>query len=239
MAGHSKFANIKHKKEREDNKRGKVFTRLAREIVVAVKEGGKELEFNPRLRVAIDRAKGANMPKDNIDRAIKKGAGEIEGGELVEIRYEGYGPGGVAFIVTALTDNKNRTASEVRHAFNKYGGSLGETGSVGWIFEKHGLIVLENSGVGEEEIMDLVVENNLDDFEIAEGDIYLFCSAQDLYKNVEVCSSKYKVKEAKFHLLPSNFVDADSELKDKIENMSNHLEGLDDTQEVFCNIKNV
>lgn len=235
MAGHSKFANIKHKKEREDNKRGKLFTKLGREITVAVKESGKDVEFNPRLRLAIAKAKAFNMPKENIDRALKKGAGEGAGGDLEEVKYEGYGPGGVAFVVHALTDNRNRTASEVRHAFNKFGGSLGESGAVSWIFDRCGLIILEKDGIDEEEIVDFVLENGAKDFEMAE-DIYIFCEMDKLYSLEKKCSNKYKVKEiVANYFIPKNFIKLDKESYEKVLKMAEHIENLDDVQDLYYN----
>jgi len=163
MSGHSKWHSIKHKKAATDAKRGKAFTGLIKEITVAARTGGGDIEFNPRLRLAVEKAKAANMPKDNIERAIKKGTGELEGYNLEEVHYEGYGPGGVAVFVEATTDNKNRTVSEVRHFFSKYGGNLGESGSVNWMFDKKGYIVLERESIGEEELLEIALEAGADD----------------------------------------------------------------------------
>ncbi|MEM8685252.1 MAG: YebC/PmpR family DNA-binding transcriptional regulator, partial [Pseudomonadota bacterium] len=157
MAGHSKWANIQHRKGAQDKKRGKIFTRLNRELTVAAKEGGGDPDSNPRLRLAVDKANAANMPKDNIERAIKKATGELEGVEYEEIRYEGYAPGGVAIMVDTMTDNRNRTVAEVRHAFTKHGGSLGTDGSVSYLFEKQGLITLP-PGADEDTVMEEALE---------------------------------------------------------------------------------
>src|SRR3990172_5589868 len=158
MSGHSKWHSIKHKKAAADAKRGKAFTQVIKEITVAARLGGGDPNFNPRLRLVVDKAKSLNMPKENIDRAIKKGTGELEGYNLEEVIYEGYGPGGVAVLIEATTNNRNRTVGEVRHLFSKYGGNLGETGSVGWMFHKKGYIVVERKDAREEELLEIVLE---------------------------------------------------------------------------------
>ena len=163
MPGHNKWSSIKHRKAAQDKKRGKIFTKIIREITVAVREGGKDPDTNSKLRLALQRAKDANMPKDTVQNAIKRGAGELPGESYDEIVYEGYGPNGVAILVEALTDNKNRTASEVRHIFSKYGGNLGETGCVGWIFERKGYITIDGNGVSEDDVMEIVLEAGADD----------------------------------------------------------------------------
>ena len=163
MAGHSKWANIRFRKERQDAKRGKIFTRLIREITVAARNGGGDPNFNPRLRAAIDKAKEHNMPSENIERAIKRGTGELEGVSYEEIRYEGYGPGGAAVLVDCITDNLNRTASYVRHCFEKHGGSLGATGCVAWMFDKKGSLSVDKKEVSEDALMDLALEAGAED----------------------------------------------------------------------------
>ena len=163
MSGHSKWATIKHKKGALDAKRGKIFTRLIKEIMVAAKAGGGDPDGNPRLRSAIAAAKAENMPNDNISRAIKRGTGEIEGASYEDITFEGYGPGGVAIIVEVLTDNRNRAVSEIRHAFSKNGGNLGETGSVGYMFSKKGVIIVAKSAAGEDKLTEIVLEPGADD----------------------------------------------------------------------------
>src|SRR5210317_2280436 len=168
MAGHSKWANIQHRKGAQDKKRGKLFTKLIREITIAAKMGGSDLDANPRLRLAVDKAKAQSMPKDNIERAIKRGAGETEGADYLEIRYEGYGPGGVAVMVDCLTDNRNRTVAEVRHAFSKFGGNLGTDGSVAYLFSKIGVLNFA-PGTSEEEIMEAALDAGADDV-VAEDD---------------------------------------------------------------------
>ena len=163
MSGHSKWHSIKHKKAATDAKRGKAFTRLIKEVTIAARDGGGDMNFNPRLRLAVEKAKAENMPKENIERAIKKGTGELEGYSLEEVHYEGYGPGGVAVLMEATTDNRNRTVSEVRHLFTKYGGNLGEAGSVAWMFDKKGYLVVEREAADEETILEVALEAGAED----------------------------------------------------------------------------
>ena len=182
MAGHSKFKNIMHRKGAQDKKRAKIFSRLGREISVAVKEGGPDPEKNIRLRSAVGSAKSLNMPKDNIERAIKKGEGNDPDSNYEEVRYEGYGPDGVAIIVEALTNNKNRTAAEVRSTFSKYGGNLGETGSVSFGFKRLGSITLNKNDINEEELFDFIVENGSEDYEINEDEYNIYCDQKNLHQ---------------------------------------------------------
>jgi len=182
MAGHSKFKNIMHRKGAQDKKRAKIFSRLGREISVAVKEGGPDPEKNIRLRSAIGSAKSLNMPKDNIERAIKKGEGNDPDSNYEEVRYEGYGPDGVAIIVEALTNNKNRTAAEVRSSFNKYGGNLGESGSVSFSFKRLGSITLNKSNINEEELFDFIVENGSEDYELNDDEYNIYCDQKILHQ---------------------------------------------------------
>ena len=163
MSGHNKWSTIKHKKGAADAKRGKIFSKIIKEISIAARMGGGDADGNPRLRTALNAARMANMPKENVDRAIKRGTGELEGVNYEEITYEGYGPGGVAVLAEALTDNKNRTVAEIRHIFDKYNGNLGETGCVNWIFEKKGMIVIPLKGLTEDEVMELALENGAQD----------------------------------------------------------------------------
>ncbi len=182
MAGHSKFKNIMHRKGAQDKKRAKIFSRLGREISVAVKEGGPDPEKNIRLRSAVGSAKSLNMPKDNIERAIKKGEGNDSDSNYEEVRYEGYGPDGVAIIVEALTNNKNRTAAEVRSTFSKYGGNLGETGSVSFGFKRLGSITLNKNNINEEELFDFIIENGSEDYELNEGVYNIYCDQTILHQ---------------------------------------------------------
>ena len=184
MSGHSKWANIKHKKASVDAKRGKVFTKLIRELTVAARSGGGDPEANPRLRSAISTAKGQNMPNDTIDRAIKRGTGEAGADELHELSYEGYGPGGTAVLVNALTDNKNRTVSEVRKIFNKHGGNLGEAGCVAWMFEKKGRIAFNKSSVNEDKLMELALDAGADDV-IDEDFEFAVLTQPDVFEDVK------------------------------------------------------
>ena len=182
MAGHSKFKNIMHRKGAQDKKRAKIFSRLGREISVAVKEGGPDPEKNIRLRSAVGSAKSLNMPKDNIERAIKKGEGNDSDSNYEEVRYEGYGPDGVAIIVEALTNNKNRTAAEVRSTFSKYGGNLGETGSVSFGFKRLGSITLNKNNINEEELFDFIIENGSEDYELNENEYSIYCDQTILHQ---------------------------------------------------------
>ena len=182
MAGHSKFKNIMHRKGAQDKKRAKIFSRLGREIAVAVKEGGPDPESNIRLRSAVGSAKSLNMPKDNIERAIKKGEGNDSDSNYEEVRYEGYGPDGVAIIVEALTNNKNRTAAEVRSTFSKYGGNLGETGSVSFGFKRLGSITLNKNNINEEELFDFIIENGSEDYELNENEYSIYCDQTILHQ---------------------------------------------------------
>jgi YebC/PmpR family DNA-binding regulatory protein len=235
MAGHSKWANIKHRKAAVDAKRGKIYTKLAREITVAAREGGGDPEFNPRLRAAIEKARKFNMPKENIERAIKRGTGEIEGSSYEEVTYEGYGPGGVAIIVKCLTDNRNRAASEVRHAFSKHGGNLGTSGCVSWMFERKGVITIPGN-VDEEELMMAAIDAGAEDIKQEDGEFVVYTEPSNL-ENVKESLEKsgIKVEEAKLDLIPQNTVRVEGETALKVLKLLDVLEDLDDVQEVFSN----
>lgn len=239
MAGHSAFSNIKHKKGRADEKRGKLFTKFTKEISVAAKLGGGDVSFNPRLRMAVDKAKAENMPKDSIARAIKKGTGELDGVDYVEIQYDGYGPAGVAFIVEALTDNKNRTASSVRSIFSRGGGNLGETGSVGWMFEKKGIINISKDKCEEEKIMDLALEAGADDIE-TEGEqftvITSFADYEAIKKTIE--DAGIEVESSEITRIPQNTIAVtDEETAELILKLYDKLEDDDDVQAVYANFE--
>ena len=191
MSGHSKWATIKHKKAALDAKRGKIFTRIIKEIMIAARNGG-DPDGNPRLRTAVAAAKAVSMPNDNIKRAIMRGTGELEGGMIEEFTYEGYGPGGVAIIVEVATDNKNRTVSEIRHAFSKNGGNMGEQGSVAWMFERKGQIILEGENLNEDELMNLVLEAGADDLR-QDGDTWEVITAPEALNTVQEAIEKAKV----------------------------------------------
>lgn len=232
MAGHSKWSNIKHKKGKEDAKRAKEFTKLGRYIMVAAREGGPDPEYNPALKAAIEKAKAANMPNDNIERAIKRGSGELEGGNFEEIVYEGYGPGGIAVFVSCLTDNRNRTASEVRHAFDKYGGNLGQTGCVSFMFDRKGLLVIDKKeSIDEEELMLQAIDLGAEDFN-SEDDFYEIITSPEDFNQVRdaLSSNGYEFSMAELAFLPQNT----SELKDEedIKNMVKLIEMLEDNDDV-------
>ena len=238
MAGHSKWNNIKNKKGKEDAKRGKIFTKMARYITVAVREGGDDPEYNAPLKNAIEKAKAENMPNDNIERAIKKGMGDLDGADFEEIIYEGYGPSGVAVFVEALTDNKNRTASDVRHAFDKYGGNLGSTGCVGFMFDRKGLIVIEkDSEVDEEELMLSTIEAGAEDFSV-EDEVYEIITSVEDFNSVRdsLKESGYKLSSADLEYIPqtTSKLEEEADLKNMVK-MLEMLEDSDDVQTVSHN----
>lgn len=236
MAGHSKWANIKHKKAANDKKRGKIWTKLIREVTVAARAGGGELDSNPRLRLAVDKAKTANMPKDTIDRAIKKGAGGDEGDNYEEIRYEGYGPGGAAVIADCMTDNRNRTASEVRHAFTKYSGNLGTDGSVAYMFKKTGVISFE-PGVDEDVVMEAALEAGADDvIGNDDGSVDVMTTPED-FDDVRDAIVAAGLEPANTEITFSADTPAVLDGKDAetMLKMIDALEDLDDVQDVYTN----
>lgn len=238
MAGHSKWANIKRKKGANDAKRGKIFTRLIKEITVAARTGGGgDPEGNPRLRTAIAAAKAENMPKDNITRAIKKGTGEIAGEVYDEIRYEGYGPGGVAVLVDCMTDNKNRTVADVRHAFSKNNGNLGETGCVAWMFQQRGLIQIDKSGISEEELMDLALEAGAEDVVEEETEFQVLTAPEDFNAVRDALEGAgIQFIEAAVTMIPENNVDVTEEgVAKNLLRMLETLEDHDDVQNVYAN----
>ncbi|MET0071475.1 MAG: YebC/PmpR family DNA-binding transcriptional regulator [Candidatus Thiodiazotropha sp.] len=236
MAGHSKWANIKHKKAANDKKRGKIWTKLIREITVAARIGGGDINANPRLRLAVDKGLGANMPKDTIERAIKRGAGGTEGDNYDEIRYEGYGPGGTAVMVDCMTDNRNRTASEVRHAFSKLGGNLGTDGSVSYLFSKQGMISF-SPGVDEDAVMEAALEAGAEDVVNNEdGSIDVISTAESFttVKDALVAAGLTPDNdEVTYNASTSAVLDQDD--ADKLLRMVDMLEDLDDVQNVYTN----
>lgn len=236
MAGHSKWANIKHRKARQDAKRGAVFTKIIRELTVAAKDGGGIIEDNPRLRLAYDKALSANMTKDTIKRAIQRGAGGQEGQNLEEVLYEGYAPGGVAVLVKTLTDNKNRTVSEVRHAFSKYGGNLGTSGSVAYLFEAKGKLLV-NATLDNESLYELVIENGADDLDqVTDEQIEVVCQPKDVSNLKRVLEeSEFKVEASEIVMEADNSISLDQEQSEKNMKLTDALEDLDDVQEVFTN----
>ncbi len=236
MAGHSKWANIKHKKAATDKKRGKVFTKLIREITVAARLGGGDVADNPRLRAAVDKALSANMPKDTIERAVQRGAGGGEGGDVEELVYEGYGSGGVAILVEAMTDNRNRTVAEVRHAFSKYGGNLGTDGSVAYLFTKQGIISYA-PGADEEEVMEAALEAGADDIEAEEdGALSVTTSWESLSDVVAaLTAADFPPDHSEVTMVASTTTECDDELAQKVLRLIDALEELDDVQEVYSN----
>ena len=238
MAGHSKFKNIMHRKGAQDKKRAKEFSRLGREISVAVKAGGDDPESNIRLRSAIASAKGLNMPKDNIERAIKKGQGNDPDSNYEEVRYEGYGPEGVAIIVEALTNNKNRTAAEIRSTFSKYGGNLGETGSVSFGFERIGSISLNKNLVKEEELFDFLLENEIDDYEVSDSEYIICCDQKKLHLLNDKIIQKYgQTNYSNLIWKSKNSINIDKETADKLFKLLEILEDNDDVQGVSSNFE--
>lgn len=236
MAGHSKWNNIKHRKGAQDKKRAAVFTKIGREITIAAKEGGGDAGFNPRLRLAIEKAKAANMTKDVLDRAIKKGTGELAGDEMMEIRYEGYGPCGTAFIVESVTDNKNRTAGEVRAAFTKKGGNLGTDGAVSWKFKKNGLITISSAGLDTDEFMMIALEAGAEDVKEEDGLFEVITDYTEFQTVLEnLTKAGYKYEEAEITMIPDNKVNlTDLETAKKVMMLFDTLDELDDVQAVYA-----
>ena len=234
MAGHSKWANIKHRKARQDASRGKVWTKVIREITVAAKDGSDPND-NPRLRLALEKANAANMPKDTIKRAIEKGSGTGETGELEEIIFEGYGPGGVAILVETMTDNRNRTVSDVRHAFSKFGGNLGTDGSVSYLFKKLGVIHI-NKDYSEEMLMENVVESGAQDFS-EEDDFFEVTTDPNQFNKVIDFFKENDVQyiNAELTLRADTLVDLDQDMSEKVLNIMEFMDDLDDVQEVHTN----
>ncbi len=236
MAGHSKWANIQHRKKAQDAKRGKLFTRLIKEIVVAAKAGGSDLTANAALRTAVDKAKSQSVPKDAIERAVKRGAGELDGSDYEEIRYEGYGPSGVAFIVDCLSDNRNRTVADVRHAFTKSGGNLGQSGSVAYMFNSLG-VLLYPPGLDEDTVMEAALEAGAEDVVVEEdGSIEVLTAAED-YVQVKQAMTEagLEPEESELTMRASTNAELDLETAQKLLKMVDMLESIDDVQDVFHN----
>ncbi len=236
MSGHNKWSSIKHKKGAADAKRGKVFTKIIREITVAARMGGGDPGGNPRLRAAVALAKSENMPKDNIERAIKKGTGELEGVSYEEANYEGYGPGGIAVLVDCLTDNKNRTVAEVKHLFERYGGSLGEPGCVSYMFEKKGLIVIEKDKVEEDALIDLALESGAEDVkeEISEFNVITDYTDFEAVKTaIDGVNIPYSFAEVT--MIPQNTVEIEGKKAQQVFNLIDALEDIDDVSNVYAN----
>jgi YebC/PmpR family DNA-binding regulatory protein len=237
MSGHSKWSTIKHKKGAADAKRGKIFTRIIKEMTVAARMGGGDVDGNPRLRAAVAEAKASNMPKDNIDRAIKRGTGELEGVNYEELTYEGYGPGGVAVMVETMTDNTNRTTPEIRHAFEKCGGNMGTPGSVRFQFERKGYFAVEKSAATEDRLMEVALEAGADDLQTLDADIYEIYTTPDAFEQVRAALEKNKVPtvEAKIGQIPANLVKLDDQKSKQMMRLLEMLDDQDDVQNVWTN----
>ncbi len=238
MAGHSKWANIQHRKGRQDAKRGKEFTKAAKEIIIAAKSGG-DPAGNPRLRAAIAAAKSVNLPKDKIEAAIRKGTGQEAGGDLIEVTYEGYAPGGIAVIIEAATDNRNRTVADIRHILTKNGGSMGETGCVSWMFERTGIILLNKEIYSEDKIMEVTLESGADDFH-DEGETWEIHTSIEKFNAVQEFfeSSGIQIQSAELSMIPQNTIAIiDKEIARKVVKFLENLEDCDDVQRVYSNIE--
>ena len=236
MSGHSKWSTIKRKKGVADAKRGKIFTKLIKEITISAKEGGGDPGANPRLRLAIDNAKAANMPADNIERAIKKATGELEGVTYHELMYEGYGPGGVAMLIEVATDNKNRSVAEVRHLFSKYNGSMGENGSVAWMFNRKGIITLPVQNKSEDEIMDIVLEAGAEDLH-TEEDFFEVQTDLESFEPVRkaLVAADLQIENASLQWIAKNTVNISGEDAEKVMKIIEVMEDSDDVQNVYSN----
>jgi len=237
MSGHSKWHTIKHKKGAADAKRGKIFTRIIKELTVAARAGGGDPDANPRLRTVIADAKAVNMPAENIRRAIRRGTGEEEGVHYEEVTYEGYGPGGVALMVETMTDNRNRTVGELRHLFSKHGGNLGETNSVAWMFDKKGLVVIDKSKVeDDEQLMDAVIEAGADDMK-DDGSAWEIVAAPDAYQAVRdaVTGLGIEPDTAELAMLPQNYVKVEGKTAQQLLKLMDALDNHDDSQHVWSN----
>ncbi|MBE0460977.1 MAG: YebC/PmpR family DNA-binding transcriptional regulator [Candidatus Aminicenantes bacterium] len=236
MSGHSKWHSIKYKKAAQDAKRGKIFTKIIRELSVAARTGGDDPDANPRLRKAISEAKAVNMPADNIKRAIMKGTGQLEGTTYEEVAYEGYGPGGVAIYVEALTDNKNRTVSELRHIFSRNGGNIGESGCVAWMFKRKGYIVVEKSKTPEEKLLEVILEAGAEDFK-EDGDNFEIFTPQEDYEAVVEALKKNNIEAfvSNVGYVPQNYVKLEGKQAQQLLRLMEELEDHDDVQNVWAN----
>lgn len=236
MAGHSKWANIQHRKGRQDAKKAKFFTKAAKDIILAAKAGGGDPSHNSTLRLAIAKAKSVNLPNDRIENAIKKGTGELAGGDLQEVMYEGYAPGGVAILVEAATDNRNRTVADIRHLISKGGGNMGEAGSVSWMFDKKGVLVFPKAGSTEDELLEIGLEAGVEDVK-DEGEVFEVHTAPEDFaaaqKAFEEAGKKFE--SAELAMVPKNLVPVDAESAKKVMNLIDALEDNDDVQNVYVN----
>jgi YebC/PmpR family DNA-binding regulatory protein len=236
MSGHSKWATTKRKKAVIDAKRGKAFTKIIKEITIAAREGGGDPNGNPRLRLAVDNAKAVNMPADNIERAIKKATGELEGTTYHELMYEGYGPAGVAILVEVATDNKNRTVAEVRHLFSKGGGGMGETGSVAWMFDKKGAITLPKQNKSEDDMTEIILDAGAEDLQ-SEEEFYIVLTSIESFETVRkaLIDKKLTIENASLQWIAKNFINVTGEDAEKVGKLLESLEDSDDVQNVYSN----
>ena len=237
MSGHSKWSTIKHKKGAADAKRGKIFTRIIKEMTVAARLGGGDPDGNPRLRAAVAEAKANNMPKDNIDRAIKRGSGELDGVTYEELTYEGYGPGGVAIMVDVMTDNTNRTTPEIRHTFEKYGGNMGTPGSVRFQFDRKGYFAVEKSAVGEDKLMEVALEAGADDLQTEDSEVFEIYTSAEAFEQVRQAleAAKIPTVEAKLGQIPSTYVKLDEQKSKQMLRLMEMLDDHDDVQNLWTN----
>ncbi len=236
MSGHSKWHSIKHKKGALDAKRGRMFTKVIKEITIAARIGGGDAEGNPRLRKAVSDAKELNMPADNIKRAIMKGTGELEGGQLEELIYEGYGPSGVAMIVEVVTDNRNRTVSEIRHVFSKNGGNMGESGSVSWMFKKKGYIVIEKSKADEDTLMTLAIDAGADDLSSEESNYEIYTTPASFEAVLNAIKAKgIEPISSEISMIPENYVKVEGRSAHQVIKLMEALDDHDDVQHVYGN----
>lgn len=236
MAGHSKWSTIKRKKGALDQKRGKIFSTISKEITVSSRLGGKDIDSNPRLRQAVKKAKSLNMPNSNIDKAIKKGVGELDNVIIEEVSYEGYGPFGVAILIEAITDNKNRTVADIRHALSKFGGSLGQAGSVSWNFERNGIILIDKNEISENEIFEFSIENDCIEFFVDEDCYRLHFNSNDLYNKLDVLEKlSIKVDSSFLAYVPKDEIGLSEDENQKVEKLLEFLDDLEDVQNVFSN----
>ncbi len=236
MSGHNKWSSIKHRKGAQDAKRGKIFTKLIKEITVAARSAGSDIEVNPRLRSAVAAAKAENMPKDNIERAIKKGTGELEGVSYEESSYEGYGPGGAAILVESLTDNKNRAVAEIRHIFNKYGGNMGENGCVAWMFDKKGYFNVDKNAVDEEQLMEVALEAGAEDVR-EEDDSFEVITESEAFDAVKEAleGADIPFSDAEVIMLPQNMSELQGKDAEKMLKLMDAMDDCDDVQKVYTN----
>ena len=236
MAGHSKWANIRHRKGAQDAKRGKIFTKIIKEITVSARIGGGDLDSNPRLRKAVSNARSKNMPQDNIVRAIKKGTGELEGIAYEEMSYEGYGPNGIAIFIEVITDNKNRTVSDLRHILNKNNGSLAEPGSVAWMFERKGEILISDFQGDEEKLLEDILDSGANNFEIAKKNVIVSTEQSDLLNSRDALENRgYLIKSADLIMVPKSIQEIDDDDREKIINLMEKIDNHDDVNNVYSN----